>query len=159
MGSFAPHGHARIDPHHPRALGFCDLCGFMYVHSDLRWEVQWKGNKIQKTGFLVCPTCFDMPNPTLRPKVLPPDPVPILNARSNDARPGDLYTEGDSDALVTESGNTPYLVDFADLVAENGNLFVSEDNTFVLTAPVLHVDQFGYYTMMTETGFIDVFPR
>lgn len=46
------------------------------------------GNQIQRTGFLVCPTCWDIPNPQLRPKVLPPDPVPILNARTEPAFSG-----------------------------------------------------------------------
>jgi hypothetical protein len=44
--------------------------------------MQWHGNQIRKTGFLVCPTCQDMPNPTMRPIKLPADPVPILNPRS-----------------------------------------------------------------------------
>lgn len=43
------------------------------------------GNYIQKTGFLVCPTCWDIPNPQLKPKALPPDPVPILNPRKEAA--------------------------------------------------------------------------
>jgi hypothetical protein len=53
----------------------------MYNHSDLRWDMQYHGREIRKTGFLVCPTCEDVPNPTLRPVVLPPDPVPIMNPR------------------------------------------------------------------------------
>lgn len=77
------------------------------------------GNKIQKTGFLVCPTCFDMPNPTLRPKVLPADPVPILNPRTGDFIPQDIITE-DGDPIITEN---------------------------------------GIYQLMTETEFMDVFPR
>ena len=40
------------------------------------------GRFIKRTGFLVCEACNDRPNPTLRPVVLPPDPVPILNPRS-----------------------------------------------------------------------------
>jgi len=97
MGSFAPKGHARVDPQHPAAFAMCDMCGFQYNHRDLRWEMQWRGNKIEKTGFLVCPTCWDEPNPTLRPKVLPPDPVPVLNPR-----PGDYLIEQD---ICTEDLN------------------------------------------------------
>ena len=78
------------------------MCGFQYNHRDLRWEMQWRGNKIEKTGFLVCPTCWDEPNPTLRPKVLPPDPVPILNPRAGDFNPQDILTE-DSNPLITEN--------------------------------------------------------
>jgi hypothetical protein len=82
MGSFAPKGHARVDPQRPSAFAICDCCGFLYNHRDLRWDMQWHGQQIQKTGFLRCPTCVDVPNPTLRPIKLPPDPVPILNPRS-----------------------------------------------------------------------------
>lgn len=85
MGTFAPKGHARLDPRSPRAFGICERCGFLYNHSDLRWEVQFMGQYIQKTGHLVCPTCWDTPNPQLKPKVLPPDPVPILNPRKEAA--------------------------------------------------------------------------
>jgi len=82
MGSFAPKGHASVDPRSPSAFAICDRCGFLYNHRDLKWEVQWRGRQIERTGYLVCDTCWDTPNPTLRPIVLPPDPVPILNPRS-----------------------------------------------------------------------------
>ena len=83
MGSFAPKGHAHVDPQHPAAFALCDRCKFLYNHRDLRAQTQWYGNQIKPTGFLVCPTCWDEPNPTLRPKVLPADPVPIRNPRSD----------------------------------------------------------------------------
>ena len=67
MGSFAPKGHARLDPQRPSAFAICDQCGFLYLHRELKWAVQWMGNQVRKTGFLVCPTCWDQPNPTLRP--------------------------------------------------------------------------------------------
>lgn len=81
MGGFAPKGHAQVDPQHPTAFAICDRCGFQYNHRDLRFDVQWHGRHLQRTGYLVCSTCQDVPNPTLRPIVLPPDPVPILNPR------------------------------------------------------------------------------
>src|SRR5207344_1377258 len=82
MGSFAPKGHAKVDPQRPAAFAICDRCGFMYNHRDLQWDSQYMGRFITRTGFLVCEACNDRPNPTLRPIVLPPDPVPILNPRS-----------------------------------------------------------------------------
>lgn len=87
MGSFAPKGHARLDPRSPRAFAICDMCGFMYNHSDLKWEVHWTGRQVTKTGFLVCPTCYDVPNPQLQAFVLPADPVPIRNPRREAADP------------------------------------------------------------------------
>lgn len=81
MSGFAPRGHAKLNPASPAAFAICDRCGFMYCHRDLRWDQQYRGKYLQKTGFLVCDSCFDVPNPTLRPIVLPPDPVPIMNPR------------------------------------------------------------------------------
>jgi hypothetical protein len=82
MGSFAPKGHAKVDPQHPAAFAICECCGFQYNHRDLSWNTEYRGRMIRRTGFLRCPTCVDVPNPTLRPVVLPPDPVPILNPRT-----------------------------------------------------------------------------
>jgi len=89
MGSFAPRGHAQLDPQHPRAFGICDTCGFMYNHSDLKWGVQWHGRELRRTGFLQCPTCWDKPNPSLRALTsgLPADPVPLLNPRAETPAP------------------------------------------------------------------------
>jgi hypothetical protein len=82
MGSFAPKGHARVDPQRPAAFAICERCGFQYNHRDLIWDTQYHGRQIRRTGFLVCKSCNDIPNPTLRPMVLPPDPVPILQPRT-----------------------------------------------------------------------------
>jgi len=81
MGGFAPKGHAKLDPQRPRAFAHCEMCGFLYNHDDLKWEVRWAGMEIVRTGHLVCPTCWDAPNYATRAKALPPDPVPILNPR------------------------------------------------------------------------------
>lgn len=89
MGSFAPKGHARVDPTAPRAFAICECCGFLYNRYRLRAGQQWRGNKILPTGFLVCDTCWDKPNPTLRPIVLPPDPVPVNQPRTE---PPGTYT-------------------------------------------------------------------
>lgn len=87
MGNFAPKGHAHVDPQHPAAFAICDMCGFMYNHRDLKWEVQIAGTQTRRTGFLVCPTCWDKPNPNMRVVVLPADPVPILNPRPETPAP------------------------------------------------------------------------
>lgn len=109
MGSFAPKGRAKVDPQHPAAFAICDVCGFQYNHRDLRWQVQWFGNQIRKTGFLACPTCWDKPNSTLRPKVLPPDPVPILNPRREATSAADVIgtdiTDESDVPIITEGGD------------------------------------------------------
>ena len=86
-----PKGHAKVDPSHPSAFAICDRCGFQYNHRDLRWDRQWRGRQIEKTGFLVCVSCWDTPNPTLRPIVLPADPVPILNPRADQKEPPQVH--------------------------------------------------------------------
>lgn len=65
----------------PRARGVCDRCGQIWQHSKLTWQFQWVGPRLQNLRFLVCPPCYDKPQPNLRTIVLPPDPVPIMNAR------------------------------------------------------------------------------
>jgi hypothetical protein len=82
MGSFAPKGHARVDPQKPSAFAICDCCGFQYNHRDLRWGRAYYGRELRNTGHLLCPTCWDIPNPSSQPIVLPADPVPILNSRA-----------------------------------------------------------------------------
>jgi hypothetical protein len=87
MGSFAPKGHAKLDPQRPSAFAICERCGFLYCHRDLRWQTEFRGREVRRSGHLVCPTCFDLPNPTLKPVVLPADPVPILNPRAEQPAP------------------------------------------------------------------------
>ena len=76
------HGRARISLTKPEALAECDFCGFLYNHVNLSWQMDWRGPNLQNLGFLVCPSCRDKPQPNgQRTVILPPDPVPIKNAR------------------------------------------------------------------------------
>jgi hypothetical protein len=95
MGSFAPKGHAKLDPQRPAAFAICEMCGFQYCNSDLKWEVQWTGMEVRRTGHLVCPTCWDAPNYSVRSKSLPPDPVPILNPRTESDGPAGITVDPD----------------------------------------------------------------
>jgi hypothetical protein len=82
MGSFAPKGHAKLDPQRPSAFAICERCGFLYNHRDLTFQMAWFGNAIRSTRWLVCPKCDDVPNPQMQAYKLPPDPVPIANPRA-----------------------------------------------------------------------------
>lgn len=76
------HGRASIDPSNPRALGICDRCGAMYNHHQLKWLYDWRGTKLQNLRFLVCDSCYDQYQQNgQRTIILPPDPIPIMNAR------------------------------------------------------------------------------
>src|SRR5581483_4737148 len=72
------HGHARIDPRHPQALGICDRCGRMDNLRNLSWQY---GPRLKNLRILCCASCLDRPQESGRTIVLPPDPVPVMNAR------------------------------------------------------------------------------
>lgn len=74
-------GRANISQVNPRALAICDRCGFRYNHDDLTWQYQWRGTKLQNIQLLVCGDCLDLPQEQLRVIILPPDPIPVANAR------------------------------------------------------------------------------
>jgi hypothetical protein len=79
--SYRPHGRARVDPTNSAAFGICDRCGFLWNHKDLRWQHDWRGFQLTNLRILVCEPCLDVPQPQLKPRVLPPDPRPIENPR------------------------------------------------------------------------------
>ncbi len=80
--SLRPHGRAEISPSSPRALGICDRCGALYNHSQLRWQFDWRGPKLQNLRILVCNSCIDAYQQNgQRTIILPADPIPIQNAR------------------------------------------------------------------------------
>ncbi len=78
------HGRARVNERSPRAFGICDRCGFQYNLDRLNWQYQWVGVKLQNQYRLVCQSCMDVPQEQLKQIVLPPDPVPVMNARPQD---------------------------------------------------------------------------
>ena len=53
------------------------------MHSELRFQFDWRGNAIQNLRILVCRRCEDVPQPQLRPIMVGPDPYPV-----RDPRPG-----------------------------------------------------------------------
>lgn len=68
----------------PSSLGCCERCGFNYYHSELQWQFEYLGPSLQNKYILVCTrTCLDVPQPQLKPIILPPDPMPIQNPRTN----------------------------------------------------------------------------
>lgn len=76
--SYRPKGkHVSIDQTNPEALGICDYTGFVFMRKDLVKQMEWRGNALIWTGFLVGRPYVDVPNEQLRPPILPPDPVPV----------------------------------------------------------------------------------
>lgn len=75
------HSRYEVDPLYPRAKAVCDRCGQLWNHYKLTWQYQWVGPRLQNLRFLVCPECYDKPQPNIRRIIIPPDPTPIMNAR------------------------------------------------------------------------------
>lgn len=82
MGYASRSGRARTSARNPRAFGVCDRCSLWYNHHNLQWQYDWAGASLINKRILVCDTCNDTPQNQLRAIVLPADPVPIINPRT-----------------------------------------------------------------------------
>lgn len=94
-----PHGRARVNATSPSAFAICDRCGFLYNHRNLHWQMDYRGRSLANLRILVCDTCEDTPQPQLKPRIIPPDPVSIPNARPERYRQyetNNRYTQGGS---------------------------------------------------------------
>lgn len=77
-------GRARTSSSNPQAHAICDRCGFRYNRVNLNWQYDWRGAALQNVRILVCDTCMDTPQEQLRAIVVPADPVPIDQPRTQD---------------------------------------------------------------------------
>jgi hypothetical protein len=77
-------GRARTSAKKPQAHAICDRCGARYNFVDLQWQYDFRGPIVQNLRILVCKHCLDIPQEQLRAIVLPVDPEPIINARTQD---------------------------------------------------------------------------
>lgn len=82
MGYASLSGRARTSSRNPRAFGVCDRCGIWYNHHQLKWQFDWAGASLINKRILVCDICYDTPQNQLRAIVLPADPVPVVNPRT-----------------------------------------------------------------------------
>jgi len=94
--SYRPHGRAQVSSSWPRAWATCDRCGCNTNLYRLNWQFDYRGPQIQNLRILVCERCEDKVQPQLKPVILPPDPVPVLNARP------EPYTTDETDYRVTQ---------------------------------------------------------
>lgn len=113
--SYRPHGHAAVDVTSPRAWATCDRCGGNYNLEDLRFQYDFRGQTLQNTHQMVCETCEDLPQPQLKPLVLPPDPVPVVNARP------ESYTMNETDYRVTEEDDRRITEEDDPRIVEDGD--------------------------------------
>jgi hypothetical protein len=77
-----PHPRRTItDPYRPEAWGTSDRSGFINNHKNLVFQHEWQGQDLVNLRVLVNPDEYDTPNRQLGTLVLPPDPLPTMNAR------------------------------------------------------------------------------
>ena len=79
----------------------------------MAWQFQFAGPNLQNLRLLVCQRCMDVPQPQLKPRILPPDPMPTLNARP------ERFLIDDFDYQTTQDGNI--------LTAQDGTPTVSQN--------------------------------
>lgn len=84
MGYASSSGRAVTNASDPRAFGVCDRCGMWWNFHRLKSQFDWRGAALQNLFLLVCPQCYDTPQPQLRAIVVPADPTPIIQARVQD---------------------------------------------------------------------------
>ena len=77
--AWRPHGHARVDKQNPQAFGVDDRSGFLHNLCDLQFQRDFRGNQLQNLWIRTAQ--LDIPQDQLRPKNLPPDPVPVWQPR------------------------------------------------------------------------------
>ena len=132
MGYASKVGRARVSSKSPQALAICDRCGFTYNHVDLAWQFDWGGASLINKRILVCRPCNDIPQNQLRAIVLPADPVPIMNPRTEN------YAAAETDNIATSA---PTVTDFwtgipipstTDIVTQDGQNLTTQ----VIGAPV-----------------------
>ena len=97
-----PHGRARVNATSPSAFAICDRCGFLYNHRDLHWQYDYRGRSLANLRILVCETCEDKPQNQLKPRIIPPDPVPIMNARP------ERYRQYESNTRITQANSVDF---------------------------------------------------
>ena len=82
MGYASLSGRARTSSRNPRAFGVCDRCAMWHNHYQLKWQYDWGGASLINKRILVCDTCYDTPQNQLRAIILPADPMPVVNPRT-----------------------------------------------------------------------------
>ena len=103
MGYASKSGRARTNVNKPEAFKVCDRCGMWYNSSDLVWQYDYRGRGLANLRILVCKrTCEDVSQPQLKPRIIPPDPVAIQNART------ELFAQYETNTRTTQGMVTDF---------------------------------------------------
>lgn len=115
---------ARTNPQSPRAWATDDRSGFVGNHDNLSWQFDWRGTQLINTRVLVYADQLDTPQRQLGTIILPPDPLPVLNARPEqyaiDEQPvSTRYTMNGRVRIIMQHGAAYYI---ERIVSVKGNL-------------------------------------
>lgn len=102
------HGRADVDIIDPKPFAICDRCGILYNQEDLVWQLDVRGAQLQNTQLLVCRFCRDEPAIFTVPQILPADPLPVHNSRSEpfEIDEVDFRITEEEDQRITEDGDS-----------------------------------------------------
>lgn len=81
-------------------VGVCDYSGFFFSKSDLVRQMEWRGDELVWTGFMVGRPFVDKPSQQNRPPIVKDDPAAVRNPR-----PLGLYTPVGDDVNPSELTN------------------------------------------------------
>ncbi len=87
--------YTHLDFDHPDSVAICDVSGMVCNYGDLVRQMEWRGQRLVWTGFMVNKVFADKPDPQQIALVLPPDPIPLF-----DTRPPQVSSEGVNGAVV-----------------------------------------------------------
>jgi len=113
----------------------------------LEFQYAWAGLSLYNTRHLVCPNCYDDPQRQLGANIIPPDPLPLINARPEqydlDEEPVSVHVNTSGSYKIQAGVNFPYdtlqVVSVAN-TPNNGTVFNAAMPTAVDLSWVLHAD-------------------
>lgn len=73
--------YVHLDFDHPDSVAICDISGMVCNYGDLVKQMEWRGQRLIRTGLMVNKVFADKPDPQQIALTLPPDPIPLLNIR------------------------------------------------------------------------------
>ena len=76
-----PRGRAQVNSSSPSAFAVCQRCGQWSNLNKLSFQFIYSGTQLINTNLLFCEHCIDVPNPQMKARIIPADPLPVLNAR------------------------------------------------------------------------------
>lgn len=95
-----------VNPENPQSWGRDDYTGLPVMHPDMVKQMEYIGNGLAWTGFMVHYKDADQPNPQKIPPRLKPDPIPIPNPRylqltQAPSIPSNLRLTGKTDTTIS----------------------------------------------------------